>query len=62
MRESFATERLEELTEEIWQDLDRKLTRRRIHQVVSEVANRFKGARITTFRPIILRRLTLEKL
>ena len=62
MRASLETERLEELTEQVWQDLDQKLARRRIHQGVVEVADLFQGARVTTFLPIILRRLTLEKL
>ena len=50
------------LVERIWCKLGKQVTRERIRQVALEVAAEFREAKITTFVPIFIRRLTLERL
>lgn len=50
------------LVERIWRRLDKQVTREHIRHVALEVAAEFRGARITTFVPIFIRRLTLDRL
>jgi hypothetical protein len=50
------------LIEEIWCDLGKQITREQIRQVAGEVAAEFRDVMITTFVPIFIRRLTLERL
>jgi len=50
------------LIEKIWHDLGKQITREQIRQVALEVAAEFQEARITTFVPIFIHRLTYERL
>ena len=50
------------LIEKIWCDVGKEITREYIRQVALEVAAEFRKARITTFVPILIHRLTLERL
>ena len=50
------------LIEKIWRDLGKQVTREHVRQVALEVAAEFREARITIFVPILIHRLTLERL
>jgi hypothetical protein len=50
------------LIEQIWHDLDGKVNREQICQVVTEIAAEFRTATVTTFVPIFIRRQAREKL
>ena len=50
------------LVDRIWRDLGKRITREHIRQVALEVAVEFREARVTTFVPIFIRRLTLKRL
>lgn len=50
------------LIEKIWCDLGKQVTREHIRQVALEVAAEFREARITIFVPILIHRLTLDRL
>ena len=50
----------ESLIEAIWQDLDGLVTRGEIQRVAREIAETFRGATITTFIPLFIRRRTRE--
>lgn len=52
----------EELIEDIWSDLEGKVTRDNILQVATEVATKFREASVMTFVPIFIRRQTSERL
>ena len=52
----------EQLVEEIWRDLEGRVTRETIFQVAIEVATRFQAVAVTTFVPIFIRRQTSEQL
>ena len=52
----------ESLIEAIWQDLDGLVTRGEIQRVAREIAETFRGATITTFIPLFIRRRTRETL
>lgn len=52
----------EQLVEEIWRDLEGRVTRETIFQVAIEVATRFRAVAVTTFVPIFIRRQTSEQL
>jgi hypothetical protein len=51
---------LEALTEELWGNLHGEVERQAIHQVLTEVATRYRDARIQTFVPIFVRRDALR--
>jgi hypothetical protein len=51
---------LEALTEQLWDELGGEVDRRTICSVLTEVAARYRDARITTFVPIFVRRDALE--
>jgi hypothetical protein len=51
---------LEALTEELWGDLHGRVERQAIHQVLTEVASKYRDARILTFVPIFVRRDALR--
>ena len=55
-------EALELLVEEIWRDLEGKVTHEQIRQVASQIATQFNNATVTTFVPIFIRRQTRETL
>lgn len=48
------------LVEEIWQDLDGRVSHGQIRQTAYEVAARYQNAKITTFIPIFIGRNTKE--
>lgn len=50
------------LIEEIWQDLGGRISHEHIRQTVYEVAARYQDAKISTFIPIFIRRVTKERL
>lgn len=50
------------LAEQLWRDLDGRLTRERIRQVTVEVAAEFHEATITTYVPLLIRRYARERL
>jgi len=50
------------LIEEIWQDLDGRISHEQIRQSAYEVAARYHDAKISTFIPIFIRRNTKERL
>ncbi|MEW5956927.1 MAG: three-helix bundle dimerization domain-containing protein [Chloroflexota bacterium] len=50
------------LVEKIWCDLGKQLTHEHVRQVALEIAAEFREARIMTFVPIFIHRLTLERL
>ena len=52
----------DQLIEKIWCDLGKQLTHEQIRQVALEVAAEFRDATVTTFVPIFIHRLTLERL
>lgn len=52
----------ESLIEAIWQDLDGLVTRGEIQHVAHEISETFRGATITTFIPLFIRRRTRETL
>jgi hypothetical protein len=52
----------ESLIEEIWRDLEGRVTQEQIRQVAYEVAGELQHATVTAFVPIFLQRLAREKL
>jgi hypothetical protein len=52
----------EVLVEQIWRDVQGKVSRVQIQQLVMEVAGEFAHAKITTYVPIFVRRQVREKL
>ncbi|HEX6384462.1 MAG TPA: hypothetical protein VF177_07315 [Anaerolineae bacterium] len=52
----------EQLVEDIWDDLEGRVTRENILQVAIEVATKFQDAAVTSFVPIFIRRQTSERL
>lgn len=52
----------EQLVEDIWHDLEGRVTRENILQVAIEVATKFQDAAVTSFVPIFIRRQTSEQL
>jgi hypothetical protein len=50
------------LIEKIWRDLGKQITHDHVRQVALEVAAEFREARVTTFVPIFIYRLTLKRL
>lgn len=50
------------LIERIWCDLGKRMPQEHIRQVALEVAAEFREAKVTTFVPIFVRRLTLKRL
>jgi phage FluMu protein gp41 len=57
-----AVNRLDDLVDQIWQDLDGQVSREQVRQITAEVAAEFHKATITTFVPIFVRRQALRKL
>lgn len=53
---------LDEVVEELWRTFGQRAPRERVHQVVAEVAEGFRDVSITSFLPILVRRLTQERL
>lgn len=60
--DSFSNYVDEALVEKIWRNLDKQITRDQIRQAALEVAADFREARITTFVPIFIYRVTVERL
>jgi hypothetical protein len=52
----------DQLVDEIWKDLGGRVERARVDAVAREVEREFGDARVTTFIPIFIRRLTRERL
>lgn len=52
----------EDLINGIYNDLDGRVNREQIRQTAYEVAGRYKDAKISTFIPIFIRRVTKERL
>ena len=52
----------EDLINGIYNDLDGRVNREQIRQTAYEVARRYKDAKISTFIPIFIRRVTKERL
>ena len=50
------------LIEKIWCDLGKRITHEHIRQVALEVAAEFREAKVTTFVPIFIHRLTFDRL
>jgi hypothetical protein len=50
----------EELVEQIWQEVQGKVSRTQIHQMVMEATSEFANATITTYVPIFVRRQVRE--
>jgi hypothetical protein len=50
------------IVEQIWNDLQGTVERSTIRQVLKQVIPRFQNARIETYVPIFLRRVTIERL
>ena len=48
--------------DQIWHDLDGHVTREQIRQVVTEIADEFRSAKVTAFVPIFIRRQARAKL
>ena len=46
----------------VWRDMQEKVSRAHISEMVSEVSEKFHDAKITTYIPIIVRRMTCERL
>ena len=53
---------IEDLTEQIWNELDGEFARSTIHEIVENVIPEYENARIQTFVPIFIRRDTLLRL
>ena len=52
----------DDLIAQIWLELGGQVSRERIRQVVTEVETMFRGATVTTFVPILMRREICERL
>lgn len=50
------------LIEMVWRDMHEKVSRAHVSEMVSEVSEKFHDAKITTYIPIIVRRMTCERL
>ena len=58
----FSSEYIDDgLVEEIWQDLDGRISHEQIRQTADEVAARYHDAKISTFIPIFIRRRIKER-
>lgn len=55
-------EALDELTEQLWHELDGKISRQRVREVVAETGAEFFGATVTNYIPLLVRRQAGEKL
>lgn len=55
-------DQLDEITEQIWREVNGRVSRARVRQVAAEVAFMFHTARITVFVPIFIRRATSARI